>query len=324
MTSYPIPIDGLVEAELDGVAYIRLDRPVVVAVRGEAQIVYCLAEDWPASPVAQHAARVARVVELEAELAALKAQAAPLPLLASPAQPAKKAYNRTAPPAAPIACPHCDRTLKGRAALMIHVRKRHPGQGFDLSAVATVAPVVEEPEPEPEPAPEPDPEPPANPYVACPHCITRVHQSGLAKHIAKMHGDLVITVAAVPPAEPEPLLCRHCGRECLSVAGRASHERGCDRNPSRRLVIHTEPPADPAAVRRDLTGGPDRQPAPPPTPAADAMSEQARRLRLELLNSHEDRGAFRCPACEGAAFAESLSHPGMCVRCARAHTSEAA
>jgi hypothetical protein len=74
----------------------------------------------------------------------------------------------------------------------------------------------------------------------------------------------------------------------------------------------------------DLTGDPPRAPAPPSTRAADAMSPQARRLRLELLNRQEDRPSYHCPQCSGGAFAESLSHPGMCVRCARAAAGVAA
>ena len=95
--------------------------------------------------------------------------------------------------------------------------------------------------------------------------------------------------------------------------------------PAAAIVEMAAPP--PPIVRlpvADLTGDPPRAPAPPPTRAADAMSEQARRLRLELLNAVGERRTYHCPQCASRAFAESLSHPGVCVRCARAGAAEVA
>jgi hypothetical protein len=206
VTSYPQPPDGLALAEIDGVAYVQTAGPVVIALRGTQQLLYCAALDWPASPAAQHAARESRIAAIEAELAALKAQTAPPPLLAAPATATKRGpYERRAPKPAIVACPHCEKPCVGRAGVALHCRRAHPGLGFDWPSIeaAQTAPVAPE-EPEPE-LPEPELPPPpvtlasadGDQLLPCPQCGLSFKPRGLAVHVRKIHGD-----GADDPAPP--------------------------------------------------------------------------------------------------------------------------
>lgn len=289
MITYPMFPPGVVEACVDGVEYVRLDGPVIVAVRGDAQIVYCPAAAWAESPAALHVTRIARIAAIEAELSALKAQAAPPPLLAAPAT-----APRTERPwsSAPIPCPQCGRLCAGSRGIKMHVRLTHP--------------------PEPKPAVPPTAEP----------------APGGAAEVAPPPPAATIAVAVA--AEPERITCRHCGRVCQNTRGLSSHERGCPERPgvlahaavaemigcpvcghrckdARGLAIHR--------ARRHRDGGAT-------APVAPITAAPAPPAFLALLRREED--AFSCPQCRSSAFTEALSHPGLCVRCARAQAAEAA
>ena len=133
--SYPHPLTGAVEAAIDGTDYIRTAGPVIIAVRGAQQVVYCAADAWPASPAAMHADRLAEISRLEARLAELRAETATKAL--SPA----KAGNIVET----IVCELCGQACRGAAGLSIHMVKAHK-KG---PPVVTAAPAVEPASPAP-------------------------------------------------------------------------------------------------------------------------------------------------------------------------------
>ena len=115
-------------AALDGVEYLLLSSPAVLAVKNDLVAYYCGGGEWDASPAAKEATRRTRIAALEAELVQLRAAGPLLPAPAADDEPR-------------AACPHCGGTYKARGMT------RHLSACPKRPARLTAAPVVEEPPP---------------------------------------------------------------------------------------------------------------------------------------------------------------------------------
>jgi hypothetical protein len=138
--------------------------------------------------------------------------------------------------------------------------------------------------------------------------------------------------------------CRYgCGHSSPRAQGRAAHERYCPQRPEAKDALAAlaapapEPsPDEEAAAERafaeaELTAlapahgvnlalkpVPAPSAAPEPARAADGAPPAERQARLAALNAKPEGGPFRCPQCNGTAFAESLKRPGICSQCSKA------
>lgn len=375
-----LPGDEL--AELYGVKYILAEG--VFAVRGDTLAYYCPGEAWHESTAGLAFARQARIAQLEAELADLRATEAAAGLAPAGPKPARRGRPPKAdtapvvavpPPAptpeasAPVACPRCERAdLKNRKALVMHLWRSH-----GLTTVQAVAEV--------------------NGLAAAPasepiDVLIKAHPEVLGQLAAEVdlnEADLVADDAALPlalvtggePDEPEA----PAAPDLLDAALTSLDAPAAEPAPARpaRLVISAPmlrcPECDSAQpgqtaldVHRSLVHGIARPADPPPAPLGATSAEPAtaasraaqteplpawRCVTCEATTGRSVADSRRCKACVRAGrlpladlpatphlvgparekpfqcackkpYAESMSVPGLCIRCAAEKSAEKA